>query len=61
MTVKMNAKLVAKITILTAVMIGTFLAASVQPVPSADGGPLLLCPPKATNCQSSLPTLRRAS
>jgi len=58
MTVKMNAKLVAKIAILTAVMIGTFLAASVQPVPSADGGPLLLCPPKATNCQSSLPTLR---
>jgi len=61
MTVKMNAKLVAKITILTAVMIGTFLAASVQPVPAADGGPLLLCPPKATYCQSSLPTLRRAS
>lgn len=55
---KMNAKLVAKITILTVVMIGTFLAASVQPVPSADGGPLLLCPPKATTCQSSLPTLR---
>ena len=58
MKVKMNAKLVAKIAILTAVMIGTFLAASVQAVPSADGGPLLLCPPKATHCQSSLPTLR---
>jgi hypothetical protein len=58
MTVKMNAKLVAKITILTAVMIGTFLAASIQTVPAADGGPLLLCPPKATTCQSSLPTLR---
>jgi hypothetical protein len=55
---KANAKLVAKIVILTAVMIGTFVAASVQPVPSADGGPLLLCPPKATNCQSTLPTLR---
>jgi hypothetical protein len=61
MTVIMNAKLVAKITILTAVMIGTFLAASVQQVPSADGGPLLLCPPRSTHCQSSLPTLRRAS
>jgi hypothetical protein len=61
MTVKMNAKLVAKIAILTAVMIGTFLAASVQTVPSADGGPLLLCPPRSTHCQSSLPTLRRAS
>ena len=55
---KLNAKLVAKIMILTAVMIGTFLAASVQTMPSADGGPLLLCPPRATNCQSSLPTLR---
>jgi hypothetical protein len=58
MNVKMNAQLVAKITILTAVMIGTFLAASVQPVPSADGGPLILCPPRSTSCQSTLPTLR---
>ena len=58
MKVKMNAKLVAKIVVLTAVMIGTFVAASVQTVPSADGGPLILCPPKATNCQSTLPTLR---
>jgi len=58
MNVKLNAKLVAKITILAVVMIGTFLAASVQPVPSADGGPLILCPPKSTTCQSSLPTLR---
>ena len=55
---KMNAKLVAKITILTVVMIGTFLAASVQPVPAADGGPLILCPPKSASCQSTLPTLR---
>ena len=55
---KVNAKLVAKIAILTAVMIGTFVAASVQSVPSADGGPLLLCPPRATHCQSTLPTLR---
>jgi hypothetical protein len=58
MKVKMNAKLVAKIAVLAAVMIGTFVAASVQTVPSADGGPLILCPPKATNCQSTLPTLR---
>lgn len=58
MKVMTNAKLVAKIAILTAVMIGTFVAASVQRVPAADGGPLLLCPPKATHCQSSLPTLR---
>ena len=54
---KVGAKLVAKIAILTAVMIGTFLAASVQPVPSADGGPLILCPPRSTHCQSTLPTL----
>lgn len=57
MKVKMNAKVVAKIAILTAVMIGTFVAASLQPVPSADGGPLLLCPPHSTHCQSTLPTL----
>jgi len=53
-----NAKLVAKIVVLAVVMIGTFVAASVQSVPSADGGPLILCPPRATNCQSTLPTLR---
>jgi len=53
-----NVKLVAKIVVLAAVMIGTFVAASVQAVPSADGGPLILCPPKAANCQSTLPTLR---
>ena len=55
---KLSAKLVAKIAILTVAMIGTFVAAGVQAVPSADGGPLLLCPPRSTSCQSSLPTLR---
>jgi hypothetical protein len=54
----MKVKLVAKIAILTAAMIGTFLAASVQTVPAADGGPLILCPPRSTSCQSTLPTLR---
>ena len=58
MKLRMNAKVVAKIAILTAVMIGTFVAASVQPLPSADGGPLILCPPRQANCQSTLPTLR---
>jgi hypothetical protein len=53
-----SAKLVAKIAILAAVMIGTFVAAGVQSVPKADGGPLLLCPPRSTSCQSSLPTVR---
>lgn len=55
---KVNAKLVAKIAILTAVMIGTFFAASVQAVPSADGGPLILCNPADKGCKSTLPTLR---
>jgi len=58
MKVKMNAKLAVKIVVMAVVMIGTFVAASVQPVPSADGGPLILCPPRQANCQSSLPTLR---
>ena len=58
MKVRMNAKLTVKIVVMAVVMIGTFVAASVQPVPSADGGPLILCPPRQANCQSSLPTLR---
>jgi len=58
MKVRMNAKLAVKIAVMAVVMIGTFVAASVQPVPSADGGPLILCPPRQANCQSSLPTLR---
>jgi len=58
MKVKMNAKLAVRIAILTVGMIGTFIAASVQPVPTADGGPLILCPPKQANCSTTLPTLR---
>ena len=53
-----KAKVVAKIAILTAVMIGTFLAASVQQVPSADGGPIILCQPGTPKCTSTLPTVR---
>ena len=58
MKVRMNAKLAVKIVVMAVVMSGAFVAASVQPVPSADGGPLILCPPRQANCQSSLPTLR---
>ena len=61
MKFNMNAKLVAKIVILTAVMIGTFVAASVQSMPSADGGPFIgLCTPSqmASGHCSQLPTLR---
>jgi hypothetical protein len=45
-----------RIGILIVGLVGTFLTATVPLVPAADGGPLLLCPPKATHCQSSLPT-----
>ena len=54
--VKMNAKLAIRIAILAAVMVGSFVAASVQPVPTADGGPLMLCPPGTQKtCQTTLP------
>jgi len=59
MKAKMNVKLAVRIAILTVGMIGTFIAASVQPpIPTADGGPLILCPPKQPNCSTTLPTLR---
>jgi hypothetical protein len=45
-----------RIAILIVGLVGTFLTATVPLVPAADGGPLILCPPKATNCQSTLPT-----
>ena len=53
---KVNAKLAIRIAILTLGMVGTFVAASFQPISAADGGPLVLCPPKSTKCQNSLPT-----
>ena len=58
MKVGMNAKLAVRIAVLAVVMVGTFMAATVQPVPAADGGPLILCPPKTANCSTNLPTLR---
>lgn len=57
MKVKMNAKLAIRIAVLTVVMVGTFMAAAFQPIPSADGGPLILCPPGQKNCSTTLPTL----
>jgi hypothetical protein len=53
---KLNAKLAIGIAILMVGMLGTFVAASFQPVPAADGGPLILCPPKQANCSTTLPT-----
>lgn len=55
MKVKTNAKLAIRIAILTVAMVGTFIAASFQPISAADGGPLILCPPKQKGCQSTLP------
>lgn len=54
MKVRMNAKLAIRIAVLTVVMVGTFMAAAFQPVPAADGGPLMLCPPNTPKCQSTI-------
>jgi len=55
MKAKTNAKLAIRIAILTVAMVGTFIAASFQPISAADGGPLLLCPPRQPNCSTTLP------
>jgi hypothetical protein len=53
---KMNAKLAIRIAILTVGMVGTFFAASFQPISAADGGPLIgLCHPNDKNCKNGLP------
>jgi hypothetical protein len=44
-----------RVTILMVGLVGTFIAAAVQQVPAADGGPLMLCPPGQKNCQTTLP------
>jgi hypothetical protein len=44
-----------RISILMVGLVGTFIAAAVQQVPAADGGPLYLCPPRQANCQTTLP------
>jgi hypothetical protein len=48
-------KRAVRIVILMTGLVGTFVAATVQQVPAADGGPILLCPPKTPNCQTGLP------
>ena len=55
MQVKMNAKLAIRIAILTVGMVGSFIAASSQPVPAADGGPIILCAPSDKVCQNQNP------
>lgn len=48
-------KRTVRIAILMVGLVGTFMAAAVQQVPAADGGPLMLCPPRSSNCNSTLP------
>ncbi len=56
MKVRMNKKLAVRIAIFTAVMLGTFIAATFQqPISAADGGPIFLCAPGQKNCKSTLP------
>jgi hypothetical protein len=55
MMVQANVKRIVRISILTVSLVGTFIAAAVQPVPAQDGGPLILCPPHSSHCQQSLP------
>jgi hypothetical protein len=43
-----------RISVLMVGLVGTFIAAAVQQVPAADGGPLLLCPPRQPHCSTSL-------
>lgn len=42
-----------RISILMVGLVGTFIAAAVQQVPAADGGPLLLCPPRQLHCSTT--------
>jgi len=54
--VQINAKRVIRIAILIVGLVGTFLAANMQSVPVADGGPIFVCPP-GHHCQADLPPL----
>jgi len=36
-------------------LVGTLLVATAPPVPAADGGPILVCPPTDTRCSIDLP------
>jgi len=42
-----------RIAVLMVGLVGTFIAAAVQQVPAADGGPLFLCPPGQRNCKTT--------
>jgi hypothetical protein len=42
-----------RIAILMMGLVGTFIAAAVQQVPAADGGPLFLCQPGQRHCSTT--------
>jgi hypothetical protein len=46
-------KRVIRIAVLIVGLVGTFMAAAAPLVPAADGGPLLLCPPRQANCKTT--------
>jgi len=48
-----------RMAILMVGVVGTFLGATVQPVPAADGGPILLCPPGDSHCKPDLPPMMK--
>ena len=54
--VQINVKRAIRIAIVVVGLVGTFIAASIPPVPVADGGPIFLCPP-GHHCQSNLPPI----
>ncbi|HKH99593.1 MAG TPA: hypothetical protein VJ999_10830 [Candidatus Sulfotelmatobacter sp.] len=48
-----------RISILMVGLVGTFVAAAVQQVPAADGGPILVCPPGDKHCKPNLPPMMK--
>ncbi len=48
-------KRAVRIAILIVGLVGTFAVATVQSIPVADGGPILVCPPGSKTCTPNLP------
>ncbi len=48
-------KLAIRTAVLMLIVVGTYVAAAVQQVAAFDGGPILVCPPRQTNCHMNLP------
>ena len=55
MQVTTTTKLSIRMAILTVGLVGAFIVGNVSPVPAADGGPILLCPPGDKTCKPDLP------